>query len=199
MSQLMSFSFFGRAWAWIKIPVFVLLVLFVGFFMWSLNLGRDKVLTDRAVAKIHATRLTRNDVYGSLPPAPDPAQNDATLAGIDSNQNGIRDDVEIAIYKAHSDSATTTAAMLQYAKELQLEFTDVFNSATLVAVIQEESRGNICILNLKLSSSVESMVFNNQMRKDARELTYNKYMTGYALPNSSYCDLDPATLHNSNG
>jgi hypothetical protein len=34
----------------------------------------------------------------TLPPMPNPTQNDKTLLGIDTNTNGIRDDVEIYIY-----------------------------------------------------------------------------------------------------
>ncbi len=37
----------------------------------------------------------------TLPPVPDPALNSATLGGIDSNHNGVRDDVERAIYKKY--------------------------------------------------------------------------------------------------
>jgi hypothetical protein len=36
-----------------------------------------------------------------LPPCPDPIENDKTLLGIDSNNNGVRDDVEIWIYNTY--------------------------------------------------------------------------------------------------
>ncbi|MDR1285949.1 MAG: hypothetical protein LBJ88_07090, partial [Campylobacteraceae bacterium] len=36
-----------------------------------------------------------------LPPCPDPIKNDETLLGIDSNNNGVRDDVEIWIYNTY--------------------------------------------------------------------------------------------------
>jgi len=36
-----------------------------------------------------------------LPPEPDKALNDSTLLGIDSNKNGVRDDVERWIYKTY--------------------------------------------------------------------------------------------------
>jgi len=38
-----------------------------------------------------------------LPPEPDPTQNNSTLLGIDSNNNGVRDDVERWIYKTYKD------------------------------------------------------------------------------------------------
>ncbi len=37
----------------------------------------------------------------TLPPEPDPAINNATLLGVDSNDNGVRDDVERWIYKTY--------------------------------------------------------------------------------------------------
>ena len=38
-----------------------------------------------------------------LPPMPNKTLNDATLLGIDSNNNGVRDDVEIWIYQTYKD------------------------------------------------------------------------------------------------
>ena len=39
----------------------------------------------------------------TLPPKPDPKVNNSTLLGIDSNNNGVRDDVEIWIYQTYKD------------------------------------------------------------------------------------------------
>ena len=39
----------------------------------------------------------------TLPPEPDPTINNSTLLGIDSNNNGVRDDVERWIYKTYKD------------------------------------------------------------------------------------------------
>ena len=58
-----------------------------------------------------------------LPPEPDPTVNNATLLGIDSNDNGVRDDVERYIYsrftKEPEYSKTKTAIAMQYAKAYQ--------------------------------------------------------------------------------
>ena len=55
----------------------------------------------------------------TLPPEPDPDQNNATLLGIDSNDNGIRDDVERYVIKRYAQDPkypkTKTAIALQYA------------------------------------------------------------------------------------
>jgi hypothetical protein len=54
-----------------------------------------------------------------LPPDPGDA-GDATLAGIDSNDNGVRDDVERAIYRLHrADSLLDRALLKRGAKDLQ--------------------------------------------------------------------------------
>ena len=42
----------------------------------------------------------------TLPPEPDPKINNATLLGVDSNDNGVRDDVEIWIYKKYQNEST---------------------------------------------------------------------------------------------
>jgi hypothetical protein len=46
---------------------------------------------------------TSEVMYGhTLPPEPDPDINNATLLGVDSNDNGVRDDVERWIYKRYN-------------------------------------------------------------------------------------------------
>ncbi|MDO8429784.1 MAG: hypothetical protein Q7S73_00245 [bacterium] len=157
----------------------------------------ERQKTEEVVKKIQAQKITLADVMGeNLPPKPDPALKDATIEGIDANNNGIRDDVELAIFKLHPDSARIRAAELQYAMALQNELANVFNSETLVATIQEEGRGNICILDLERTQEIEKLVFNTEIRKKTKEDLYKKFMTSYTLPNSNYCDINPNTFTN---
>ena len=59
-----------------------------------------KERTDKQVEKIHATRLSLVDVLGeNLPPVP--SNPDSSIQGLDANTNGIRDDVELAIFKEY--------------------------------------------------------------------------------------------------
>src|SRR3989338_1086852 len=97
--------------------------------------------TEEQVAKIHATKLTLDDAMGkNLPPDPG-ALADATIEGVDANQNGIRDDVELAIFKEYPNSAKTRAVLLQYALALQMEVVQPFvNTGIVTAVVQEKSR-----------------------------------------------------------
>jgi len=189
----MNISWIGRVWVWVKWPLLVLLVLFVGACIYYINEGGKIVRSQQAVARIHANRLTWSDINGTLPAEPDPTENNKTLAGVDANNNGIRDDVEIAIYNKHQNNWKVAIPELQYAKELQMEFTQVYNSDTLIAVLQEEDRGYQCIPSETGQKEVYNLIFNISARTDFEETTLKKYMKGYALPNTDYCDIDPST------
>jgi len=60
----------------------------------------DKTLKDQITIKV--TPIETINAH-RLPPEPDPQENNATLAGIDSNNNGVRDDVERWIYHEYKD------------------------------------------------------------------------------------------------
>jgi hypothetical protein len=172
--------------------------------------------TEDAVAEIQATTLRMSDVSGeNLPPVPDPNLVDATVEGIDANTNGIRDDVELAIFERYPDDPVVRSAMLQYAMGLQLELTKVFNEETWVAAVEESGRGLGCVLDTAPSTSlenteeeiraalaigdarieeVEELVLNSDMRLLRREEVYS-FTTGHGSsdkPND--CDIDPETL-----
>src|SRR3989344_2040009 len=101
--------------------------------------------TNAQVEKIHNTKLTLNDVMGTNLP-PEPIDADETVAGIDANQNGIRDDVELAIFEAYPNSARTRAPLLQYALVLQMQMTlPVINTDTATEIITELSRADSCV------------------------------------------------------
>ncbi len=62
-----------------------------------------------------------------LPPMPDPYINDETLLGVDVNDNGVRDDVEIYIYERFKEGANykiDRAIAMQYAKATQIIISD---------------------------------------------------------------------------
>lgn len=102
--------------------------------------------TPAAVERIHARAVSLEMVMGvALPPAPRAEERDRTIAGVDVNGNGVRDDVEIEIHRRHADSAKIRAAQLQYAMALQSQLTDVFSEGTLVAAVRETGRGKSCI------------------------------------------------------
>ncbi|OGC87685.1 hypothetical protein A2949_02180 [Candidatus Adlerbacteria bacterium RIFCSPLOWO2_01_FULL_54_21b] len=166
----------------------------------------DEEKTAEAVAAIHAQRITLADVEGAnLPPVPDESENNATVAGVDTNNNGVRDDVELAIFKKYPNSAKIRAAELQYAMALQLMLTSVYNTETWIAAAVETSRGAACIgetvFNKDLSvyrgriEEVEEMVTNTSERQHAEDRAYN-FTTSYGLPNTELCNIGLDTLPN---
>jgi hypothetical protein len=58
-----------------------------------------------------------------LPPEPDPIENDATLLGVDSNNDGVRDDIERKVYATYP-KAIQRAVMMQAFKEKQKMLAD---------------------------------------------------------------------------
>jgi len=167
--------------------------------------------TDAAVEKIHNTKLTLDDVLGAnLPPDPGAAA-DQTIAGVDANNNGIRDDVELAIFKAYPNSAKTRAVLLQYALTLQLEMTlPVLNTDTVTAVIADNNtRAHICIWSITSRSDekkyiaetdknekfVENLQLNNEQRKNYLDNDVYNYLRSYSASHGG-CDLDLSTLPN---
>jgi len=164
------------------------------------KLTKDK--TEEAISRIDNTKITLDDVMGkNLPPKPDQIMNDSTIAGIDSNNNVIRDDVEFAIFEKYPNSAKIRAGMFQYAQALQLELTEVFNSETLVKTIQKEGLAYRCLNmvdNKKVDEhelEIESFVLNSDLRMKKIENIY-KYMTTYSLLNDEPCDLSLSSLPN---
>lgn len=180
---------------WLIIVFLAIFALYGAIVIYRVFVIAAEEKTKEAVERIHGQRLTMGDVRGdNLPSAPDSSVVDATVAGVDANENGIRDDVELAIFEKYSDSARTRAPMLQYARALQMEFTDVFNSETLVAVTQEEGRGYSCVYGNE--DFIYELIFNTDERKRFQEEILRKYMVSYSLLNVKGCDIDQATLPN---
>ncbi len=206
----------------VGVIVVVYLALVIGRMVHVYNQGK----TDEVVAKIHATKLTLDDVMGKNLPAtpavalakegqPDPsdaaikAYYDATVEGVDANKNGIRDDVELAIFKTYPNSAKTRAVLLQYALALQMEVTQpVVNRETVIAVAQDRSRASACIGQItprtdmqkfitatqKLTDFIKTKQINTKER-DITQVNFYKNIGSYSDIDGT-CDIDPTTLPN---
>lgn len=68
----------------------------------------------------------------TVPPAPDATLNAATLAGVDSNSNGVRDDVERSI-AVKATNQTSFSASLSIAKEYQNMVTNAISGTDVTA------------------------------------------------------------------
>jgi hypothetical protein len=132
-------------WAFLILVGLYIVVVFARAF-YLVNKTKADAQTNAEVEKIHNTKLTVDDVMGkNLPPDPG-ANTDKTVEGIDANNNGIRDDVELAVFKAYPNSAKTRAVLLQYALVLQLEDTQpIVNKQIATTISEEDSRAYSCI------------------------------------------------------
>ena len=208
-----------KYFAWKKIlwrTVAVIFAAYVVLVIARIPHAYDKQKTDAAVAKIHATKLTLDDVMGkNLPPDPG-ADADKTVQGIDANHNGIRDDVELAIFKEYPNSAKTRAVLLQYALALQMEVVQpIVNMGTVTEVITENSRTHTCIADILVPRKspessrsyadvekinayinfVENKQFNTDARKKADQDFY-KNLGSYSESTNTICDINISTLPN---
>jgi len=183
---------------------YVVLVIIRMFHFYNL----DK--TNEQVAKIHNTKLTMDDVIGKNLPLDPGAEADKTIAGVDANKNGIRDDVELTIFKAYPDSAKTRAVLLQYALALQMEVAqEVVNKETVTEVVREQSRAYSCVGKIlsrtdmdkyikegdKLHSFIDEKQRNTAERKKARTDFVEK-IGSYSESENKVCDVDISILSN---
>ena len=198
---------FKKILKWIGI---VLVGLFVIAEIVRLPFRLNEEKTAEQVVKIHATKLTLDDVLGkNLPPDPG-AEADKTVQGIDANNNGIRDDVELAVFKEYPNSAKTRAVLLQYALALQMEFTQpIINKDTVTAVAEDEGSAYMCVGEItsredlkkfieigdKLHGFIEDRQLNTEARKKAQQDFFNGNLASYSDSNKR-CDLDLTKLPN---
>src|SRR3989338_99119 len=186
------------------VGAYVLLVIYRAFVL------QAEDTTEKQVALIHSTRLSLVDVMGQrLPPDPGTAA-DATIAGVDGNENGIRDDVELAIFKEYPDSAKTRAVLLQYALALQMEVTQkIVNEGTVIAVAQDSGRAYQCVGEIvsrdnfdtfiAITEGFHSFVEERQWNTPARMAAHKEFYRGNLGSYSSLketCDLDLNVLPN---
>jgi len=197
---------FFKIFLWV---FFVLLALYIILVIFRVFHFIDVDKTNAQVEKIHMTKLNMDDALGkNLPPDPGVLA-DKTVQGIDANKNGIRDDVELAVFKEYPNSAKTRAVLLQYALALQMETIQPFvNTAIATEVIREQSRGFQCVGNIipdretqkaydelnYLIKLVKDKQFNTKERQDARNLFLEKVRSYSDLEKS--CDIDYSKLEN---
>ena len=191
-------------WRVLGIALTVLVVSLIALGIYRIPAVKQQQKSEETVALIQAQNLTMNDVDGKhLPPPPDPKQVDATVAGIDANQNGIRDDVELAIFAKYPNDIRVRAAELQYAMAEQMYLTSVFSTDTWKAAAIQLDRGYQCIgetfprTNLaefirvtnQRTEDVENLIFNTKEREVASQAA-DKFTTSFGSDDQSYCDLN---------
>jgi len=188
-------------WAFlVLLGLYIILVIARVFYFFDL----DK--TNAQVEKIHNTKLTMDDVMGkNLPPDPG-AEADKTIVGIDANNNGIRDDVELAVFKEYPNSAKTRAVLLQYALVLQMETNRLnINKETATAIAEKESQSYDCIGRIvpRSNNDLEKIdayrAFVNSKQLNTAERNNLKIKFGNEVGSfelQSGCDIDLSLLKN---
>lgn len=197
-------SFGRKIFCFIKWFLIIILALFVAaLILRTIQLSKiDK--TNKQVEIIHSTKITMADVMGDNLP-PDPGEEaDKTIAGVDVNKNGIRDDVELAIFREYPNSAKTRAALLQYARAHSMTLQQPFmNNEVATEISREISRGSYCIGEsipeedsfqrfLSLTNFMESILFNTEGRVNFSNDFFEKVRSYSDL--ESECDLDYTVL-----
>ncbi len=205
-------NLFLKILKWFSVTLLVLFVCVVVYRGFVLN---NQKKTDAVVERIHSMKISMADVMGeNLPPAPGEAA-DATVAGVDANGNGIRDDVELAIFEKYPNSAKKRAVSLQYALALQMEFTQPFsNTDIVVAILQEQSRADSCLADELVPRStpessrkysdlekideyidfIKEIQINTEDRRKANDTFYD--LIGSYSSLDDYCDIDYTKLPN---
>jgi len=139
-----------------------------------------------------------------LPPEPDPTINNATLLGVDSNDNGVRDDVERKIYAVYKRPVEQVYVM-QEAKLYPKYIKDPVAAAKSKELEKEHWFSEACegylrvFQNAKTEKSVEFMentYYNTKERMQAY-IEFNEASSGgvYNIPllrdyNESACDFN---------
>ncbi|PHR54705.1 MAG: hypothetical protein COA44_12515 [Arcobacter sp.] len=163
--------------------------------------SEDSSNTETPITENHTTQKVIVINGHTLPPEPDEALNNSTLAGIDSNNNGVRDDVERKIYLNH-DTEIARQKLMQSAKVEQkwLEADDLIENAKewhkLMYLRIGCSRYIYYEYNIKLYRiTTEDYTFNTRDRVE-KYMDYNQALSGgvYSTPNNykakSSCDFN---------
>ena len=144
-----------------------------------------------------------------LPPEPDPAVNNATLLGVDVNDNGVRDDVERWIYEEYKDkhpihidiamqAGRAYKQVLETPERAKAIHDTVVNAPLFCASYYEfeaQFFNDPILVHERIDAPVKSKYFNTKARSDVY-WKYDKALSGdsYPLPKDdemkSFCDFD---------
>jgi len=144
----------------------------------------------------------------TLPPKPDPVINNSTLLGIDSNNNGVRDDVEIWILKKYKDKHPIyTEIAMQDARDSKKVFEDPSNALANYSTVASagrcasyyrvcgENNSSIHIEGDLIGRSYKKVVFNTEARKEAYyqfdlQFSGGVYTVPWCSELKAFCDFN---------
>lgn len=159
--------------------------------------------------KTYSTPLPVTLLITVVPLPPDPGEaGKATLEGIDSDRDGVRDDVQRYIALTYPNSEKTRAALMQSAKTSQAVILGVNEASTSYLRTLEELHADECLDYVHgvkdarvISDELLAQILNTQARSKAY-ITAGEHFVGhtYKLPplseKKSFCGFDPDTMRN---
>ncbi len=104
-----------------------------------------------------------------LPPEPDETLNNSTLLGIDSNNNGVRDDVERWIFEKYSEPIVQAVAM-QNARAFQIILVDPSKARETVKYMQAQTD---CELYYEYDDPQQRLSKESKLYEESRPLILN--------------------------
>jgi hypothetical protein len=197
---------------WYGFIIFFLIAVFV-IIVYAIHrypIVKNRVLSEERVVYIKSFKLDEQTMQGTnIPIPPNEEINNSTVNGIDSNNNYIRDDIEVYIYQTYNKDRPTRLAALQYAQSLYLE-QFAFDNKTFEAVLQSQDAASMCVFETlvpisgttatnaeyaarsakydNVTEGVESLHVNSELRKEARK-KFSSYVAegsmGFSLPGAS--------------
>ncbi len=143
-----------------------------------------------------------------LPPDPGEAGK-ATLVGIDSDDDGVRDDVQRYIALTYPDSEKTRAALTQYTVNVQGALINADDKEKSMQHAEGSERAGACLWyvlgsldeRIKVRNSLKSVILNTDERNYAY-FTYDDQLGGEVFHSVSYnervssCEFDVSALPN---
>lgn len=120
----------------------------------------------------------------NLPPVPATSANSKTLLGVDSNKNGVRDDVEIYIYTNISKDPTIFKAYLLFAQSLQESFSYPDDVEKLRLNNDRNFNDQMCVHTVDVNwkkerttavGSIVKIIYNTPERKKVAGIIGDKY------------------------
>lgn len=209
-----SFSLIFK-WAFISLSTIIIILFFIFIFNRFFHYRKEERIK-KQVGLIHSAKISLADVMGnSLPLYPE--NPNATIVGVDVNLNGVRDDVELAIFQKYPESAKIRAGLLQYAQVQQMILSQpLVNEEVATEIAKEDSRADKCLADIvaprenpesfrsytdlikieEYISFVEDLQFNISERKKAKEDFYDLVRSFSDLEQKGNCDINIFSLPN---
>lgn len=153
-------------------------VLLAALLLTGCGSGSGATAQDQSISNPPTTAQSINGI--AVPPDPDPAANNATLLGVDSNNNGVRDDVERQIASTYGVSVDHYYAAMRSAIAEQaylstngdpVRSTTATSNAVIAGACASVKYGTDSINGLKAIRQIFAATFNTPERMAAYRAT----------------------------